>query len=51
MLPYEFDVEHVSGQKLGIADYLSRSPNENASENTEETEELKTLSIQFVRYT
>ena len=49
LLPYDSDVELVSGQEIGIEDYLSRSPTENVSENTQDTEELKTPTIQFLK--
>ena len=47
LLPHEFDGEHVSGEGIGTADYLSRSPNESVSGNTDDSEDLETLTIEF----
>ena len=30
LLPFDFNIEHIPGAKMGLVDYISRQPNQKA---------------------
>ena len=49
LLPFDFNIEHISGAKMGLVDYVSRQPNQEAKVTNKYDEEFAVASITRIR--
>ena len=49
MLPFDFNIEHIPGTRMGLVDYISRQPNQKAKGITQYDEEFMVPTISRVR--
>ena len=49
LLPFDFNIEHIPGTKMGLVDYISRQPNQRAKSITQYDEELMVATISRIR--
>ena len=45
LLPFDFNIEHISGAKMGLVDYISRQPNQEAKVTNKYDEEFAVATI------
>ena len=48
LLPFQFDIEHLLGAKMGLVDYISRHPNQNAKKVSAYDEEFIVAQLKFI---
>ena len=49
LLPFDFNIEHNPGTRMGLVDYISRQPNQNAKSVTQYDEEIMVATISRIR--
>ena len=49
LLPYDFNIEHIPGAKMGLVDYISRQPNQEAKVTNKYDEEFAVETITRIR--
>ena len=49
LLPFDFNIEHIPGAKMGLADYISRQPNQEAKVTNKYDEEFAVATITRIR--
>ena len=49
MIPFDFNIEHIPGTRMGLVDYLSRQPNQKAKSITQYDEEFMVATISHIR--
>ena len=49
MLPFDFNIEHIPGTRMGLVDYISRQPNQNAKSVNQYDEEFMIAIISRIR--
>ena len=49
LLPFDFNIEHVPGTRMGLVDYISRQPNQKAKSITQYDEEFMGATISRIR--
>ena len=45
LLPFDFNIEHIPGTRMGLVDYISRQPNQNAKSVNQYDEEFMVATI------
>ena len=45
LLPFDFNIEHIPGTKMGLVDYVSRQPNQQAKVTNKYDEEFAVATI------
>ena len=45
LLPFDFNIEHIPGAKMGLVDYISRQPNQEAKVTNKYDEEFAVATI------
>ena len=50
LLPFDFNIEHIPGTRMGPVDYISRQPNQKAKSITQYDEEFMVATISRIRY-
>ena len=48
-LPFDFNIEHIAGTRMGLVDYISRQPNQKAKSITQYDEEFMVATISGIR--
>ena len=48
-LPFDFNIEHIPGTRMGLVDYISRQPNQKANRITQYDEEFMVATISRIR--
>ena len=49
LLPFDFNIEHIPGTRMGLVDYVSRQPNKKAKSITHYDEEFMVATISRIR--
>ena len=49
LLPFDFNIEHIPGAKMGLVDYISRQPNQNAKVTNKYDEEFAVATVTRIR--
>ena len=49
LLPFDFNIEHIPGAKMGLVDYISRQPNQKAKVTNKYDEEFAVATITRMR--
>ena len=49
LLPFDFNIEHILGTRMGLVDYISRQPNQKAKSITQYDEEFMVATISRIR--
>ena len=49
LLPFDFNIEHIPGAKMGLVDYISRQPNQEAKVTNKYDEEFAVATITRIR--
>ena len=49
LLPFDFNIEHIPGTRMGLVDYISRQPNQKAKSITQYDEEFMVAAISRIR--
>ena len=49
LLPFDFNIEHIPGTRMGLDDYISRQPNQKAKSITQYDEEFMVATISRIR--
>ena len=49
ILPFDFNIEHILGAKMGLVDYISRQPNQEAKVTNKYDEEIAVATITRIR--
>ena len=49
LLPFDFNIEHIPGTRMGLVDYISRQPNQEAKSITQYDEEFMVATISRIR--
>ena len=49
LLPFDFNIEHIPGTRMGLVDYVSRQPNQKAKSITQYDEEFIVATISRIR--
>ena len=49
LLPFDFNIEHITGAKMGLVDYISRQPNQEAKVTNKYDEEFEVATITRIR--
>ena len=49
LLPFNFNIEHIPGTRMGLVDYISRQPNQRAKSITQNDEEFMVATISRIR--
>ena len=49
LLPFGFNIEHIPGAKMGLVDYISRQPNQEANVTIRYDEEFAVATITSIR--
>ena len=49
LLPFAFNIEHIPGAKMGLVDYISRQPNQEAKVTNKYEEEFAVAAINRIR--
>ena len=49
LLPFDFNIEHIPGTRMGLVDYISRQPNQKAKSITQYDEEFKVATFSRIR--
>ena len=49
LLPFDFNIEHIPGAKMGLVDYISRQPNQKAKVTNQCDEEFAVATITRIR--
>ena len=49
LLPFDFNIEHIAGAKMGLVDYISRQPNQEAKVTNKYDEEFAVATITRIR--
>ena len=49
LLPFDFNTEHIPGAKMGLVDYISRQPNQEANVTNKYDEEFAVATITGIR--
>ena len=49
LLPFDFNIEHIPGTRIGLVDYISRQPNKRAKSITQYDEEFRVATISRIR--
>ena len=49
LLPFDFNIEHIPGAKMGLVDYISRQPNQEAKVTNKYDEEFAIATITRIR--
>ena len=49
LLPFDFNIEHIPGTRMGLVDYISRQPNQKAKSITQYDEEFMVATIARIR--
>ena len=49
LLPFDFNIEHISGAKMGLVDYISHQPNREAKVTNKNDEEFAVATITRIR--
>ena len=49
LLPFDFNIEHIPGAKMGLVDYISRQPNQKAKVTNKYDEEFAVATITRIR--
>ena len=49
LLPFDFNIEHIPGTRMGLVDYISRQPNQKAKSVTQYDEEFMVATISRIR--
>ena len=49
LLPFDFNIEHIPGTRMGLVDYISRQPNQNAKSVNQYDEEFMVATISRIR--
>ena len=49
LLPFDFNIEHIPGEKMGLIDYISRQPNQEAKVTNKYDEEFAVAIITRIR--
>ena len=49
LLPFDFNIEHIPGAKMGLVDYISRQPNQQAKATNKYDEEFAVAKITRIR--
>ena len=49
LLPFDFNIEHIPGTKMGLVDYISRQPNQEAKVTNKYDEEFAVATITRIR--
>ena len=49
LLPFDFNIEHIPGTRMGSVDYISRQPNQKAKSITQYDEEFMVATISRIR--
>ena len=49
LLPFNFNIEHIPGAKMGLVDYISRQPNQEAKGTNKHDEEFAVATITCMR--
>ena len=49
LLPFDFNIEHIPGAKMGLVDYISRQPNQEAKVTNKYDEEFLVATITRIR--
>ena len=49
LLPFDFNIEHIPGTRMGLIDYISRQPNQKAKSITQYDEEFMVATISRTR--
>ena len=49
LLPFDFNIEHIPGAKMGLVDYISRQPNQEAKITNKYDEEFAVATITRIR--
>ena len=48
LLPFQFDIEHLSGAKMGLVDYISRNPSQKAKKVSAYDEEFIVAKLKLI---
>ena len=48
LLPFQFDIEHLPGSKLGLVDYISRHPSQKAKNVSTYNEEIIVAKLKLI---
>ena len=49
LLPFDFNIDHIPGTRMGLVDYISRQPNQKAKSITQYDEEFMVATISRIR--
>ena len=49
LLPFDFNIEHIPGTRMGLVDYILRQPNQQAKSITQYDEEIMIATISRIR--
>ena len=49
LLPFDFNIEHILGTRMGLIEYISRQPNQKAKSITQYDEEFMVATISRTR--
>ena len=49
LLPFDFNIKHIPGAKMGLVDYISRQPNQEAKVTNKYDEEFAVATITRIR--
>ena len=49
LFPFDFNIEHIPGTRMGLVDYISRQPNQKAKSITQYDEEFMVAIISRIR--
>ena len=49
LLPFDFNIQHIPGTRMGLVDYISRQPNQKAKSITQYDEEFMVTTISRIR--
>ena len=49
LLPFDFNIEHILGAKMGLVDYISRQPNQESKVTYKYDEEFAVATITRIR--
>ena len=49
LLPFDFNIEHIPGAKMGLVDWISRQPNQDAKVTNKYDEEFAVATITRIR--
>ena len=51
LIPFNFNIEHIAGTKMGLADYMSRNSSEPAKQPNEYDKNFIIATIDIIRET